>query len=88
VLAKGLVAGNELRAVRVLAHYIFVRGQVNAFDPITFESRRNPALFFALALNPHLRQRTENSATPERSKPNKKSKTFACLAAQRESLER
>ena len=47
MLAKGLVAGNELRAVQVLAHYIFVRGLVNASDPITFESRRNPALFCA-----------------------------------------
>jgi len=34
----------------VLAHYIFVRGQVNASDPITFKSRRNPALFLFLAV--------------------------------------
>jgi hypothetical protein len=45
VLAKGLVAGNEFRAAQVLAHYIFVRGWVAAFNPITFKSRSNPALF-------------------------------------------
>ena len=47
-VGKGLVAGNEFRAAQVLAHYIFVRGMVNASNPITFESRSNPALFFAL----------------------------------------
>ncbi len=34
--------------MQVLAHYIFVRGLVNASDPITFKSRRNPALFLLL----------------------------------------
>jgi hypothetical protein len=48
VLAEGLVARNEFRAVLVLAHYNFVRGLVNASDPITFKSRRNPALFLLL----------------------------------------
>jgi hypothetical protein len=50
VLAKRSVARNELRAAQVLAHYIFVRGMVDAFDLITLKSRSNPALFFVTIL--------------------------------------